>query len=140
MEFKFIHSVNIKPDKALGSSIASSIARPLRNDIIKVNMKFVDKNLDVLHTASIQFENNVIPKAKAKQLVNIALKELEIKFGFAKKEICQLIHDELNEKRSELDLRLSNLESYVGSSGIIPTEFRGEVVKVGDASSLTPAP
>ena len=124
VEFKFAHSVNLKADKATKT--------PLRVDIIKVNMKFVDRNLDVLHTASIQFENNVIPKAKAKQLVNIAPKELEVKFGFAKKEICKLISNELNEKLSELKLKLNNLESYVGSSGIIPTEFKGELVKVED--------
>ena len=122
VEFKFAHSVNLKADKAT--------KRPLRVDIIKVNMKFVDKNLDVLHTASIQFENNVLPKSKAKQLVNIAPKELEVKFGFAKKEICKAIYDELNEKRSELNLRLNNLENYIGSSGIIPNEFKGEIVNI----------
>ena len=129
VEFKFSHSVNLKADKATKT--------PLRVDIIKVNMKFVNKNLDVLHTASIQFENNVIPKAKAKQLVNIAPKELEVKFGFAKKEICKVIYDELNQKRSEINLRLSNLESYIGSSGIIPTEFKGEVIKVEDEQPET---
>ena len=129
VEFKFSHSVNLKADKATKT--------PLRVDIIKVNMKFVNKNLDVLHTASIQFENNVIPKAKAKQLVNIAPKELEVKFGFAKKEICKVIYDELNEKRSDLTLRLNNLSNYIGSSGIIPTEFKGEVIKVEDEQPET---
>ena len=129
VEFKFSHSVNLKADKATKT--------PLRVDIIKVNMKFVNKNLDVLHTASIQFENNVIPKAKAKQLVNIAPKELEVKFGFAKKEICKVIYDELNEKRSEINLRLNNLSNYIGSSGIIPTEFKGEVIKVEDEQPET---
>ena len=130
VEFKFAHSVNLKADKATKKGATSSMARPLRVDIIKVNMKFVDKNLDVLHTASIQFENNVLPKSKAKQLVNIAPKELEVKFGFAKKEICKAIYDELNEKRSELNLRLNNLENYIGSSGIIPNEFKGELVNI----------
>ena len=129
VEFKFSHSVNLKADKATKT--------PLRVDIIKVNMKFVNKNLDVLHTASIQFENNVIPKAKAKQLVNIAPKELEVKFGFAKKEICKVIYDELNEKRSEINLRLNNLSNYIGSSGIIPNEFQGEVIKVEDEQPET---
>ena len=129
VEFKFSHSVNLKADKATKT--------PLRVDIIKVNMKFVNKNLDVLHTASIQFENNVIPKAKAKQLVNIAPKELEVKFGFAKKEICKVIYDELNEKRSDLTLRLNNLSNYIGSSGIIPNEFQGEVIKVEDSQPET---
>ena len=124
VEFKFSHNVNLKADK--------ETKKPIRVDIIKVNMKFVDRNLDVLHTASIQFENNVIPKTKAKQLVNIAPKELEVKFGFAKKEICKVIHDELNEKSNELKLRLNNLESYIGSSGIIPNEFKGEVIRVED--------
>lgn len=138
VEFKFSHNVNLKADKASKKGTASSIARPIRVDIIKVNMKFVDRNLDVLHTASIQFENNVIPKTKAKQLVNIAPKELEVKFGFAKKEICKVIHDELNEKSNELKLRLNNLESYIGSSGIIPTEFKGEAIKIEETEQLIP--
>lgn len=124
VEFKFNHSVNLKNDKAT--------SKPLRIDIIKVNMKFVDKSMNILHTASIQFENNVIPKTKAKTLVNISPKELENKFAIAKKEICKIIHDELNEKNKDIEIRMNNLKEYIGGVGIIPNEFKGEVIKVED--------
>ena len=95
-EFKFTHSTNIKLDKTSN--------KHLKIDIIKVTLKLFDKDLNQLHTASISFENNVIPKTKAKQLINISPIELENKFGFAKHEICNEIYKELKEKGEDCDL------------------------------------
>lgn len=122
VEFKFAHTTNIKLDK--------QTKKHLKNDIIKVTLKFFNKDLKLLHTASIQFENNVIPKSKAETLINISPKELEVKFGFARREICTEIFKELKEKKDELNLKIDNLNSYIGKDGIIPKEFKGEVINV----------
>ena len=121
-EFKFLHSTNLKLDR--------KSSRYIKIDTIKVTVKFFDKNLKLLHTGTIQFENNIIPKSKAESLVNISPKELEVKFGFAKKEICQEIFKEYREKSSEINLKIDNLKNYIGCEGIIPKEFKGEVINV----------
>ncbi len=123
-EFKFTHSTNIKLDKTTN--------KHLKIDIIKVTLKLFDKDLNQLHTASISFENNVIPKNKAKQLINISPKELENKFGFAKHEICNEIYKELKEKLDEIQLKLDNLSQYSGIKSIISNEFKGEIINVLD--------
>ena len=123
-EFKFNYSTNIKFDKTTN--------KHLKIDIIKVTLKLFDKDLNQLHTASISFENNVIPKTKAKQLINISPKELENKVGFAKHEICNEIYKELKEKLDEIQLKLDNLSQYSGIKSIIPNEFKGEIINVLD--------
>ena len=75
-EFKFSHSVNIKIDKL------SKI--PLKNDIIKVKVTFIDKDFNTLLTSTLSFENNVLSKTTAKKMVNVAPKELENRFNVAK--------------------------------------------------------
>lgn len=91
VEIKFSHSFNIKTEAKSG------VVR--KNDSIKVAMKFVDKELNVLYTASIVFENNLIPKRLHKSFINISPKELENKFNVAKKDICKEILKEYEEKR-----------------------------------------
>ena len=83
VEMKFSHSFNIK------SETKSGVVR--KNDSIKVAMKFVDKDLNVLYNTSIVFENNMIPKRLHKSFVNISPKELENKFNVAKDDICKEI-------------------------------------------------
>lgn len=130
IDFKFSHSISMKIDK--------STNKHLKIDIIKVTLKFFDKNLNLLHSASISFENNVIPKIKAKQLINISPKELEVKFGFAKREICNEIYKELKEKLDDFQLKLTNLNNYIGSEGIIPTEFKGETINISNENESPP--
>ena len=84
----------------------------------------------MLHTGTITFENNVIPKSKADSLINISPKELENRFAAAKRDICKVIMDELSQKKSDILLKIDNLNSFIGSSGIISTEFKGEVINV----------
>ena len=124
VEFKFTHSSNIKIDKK------SSV--PLKIDVIKVHIKFVDKNLHVMKTSIITFENNALTKCNAKKLINIAPKELENKFNVAKREICNVLMNELVRKSNEINEKINDLQKYIGVEGIIPSEFKGEVVTVVD--------
>ena len=124
VEFKFAHSCNVKIDKK------SNV--PLKNDVIKVHIKFVDKNLHVMKTSIITFENNALTKCNAKKLINIAPKELENKFNVAKRDICNVLMNELVRKSNEINEKINDLQKYIGVEGIIPSEFKGEVVTVVD--------
>lgn len=124
-EFKFTHSTNIKIDKK------SNI--PIKSDIIKVNVKFVDKDMNQLHSAIVTFENNIITKANAKKLINISPKELENKFMVARKDICSIIMNEYCDKLGDLNSKIDGLKNYVGVDGIISHEFKGESIQIVDA-------
>ena len=125
VEFKFSHGINVKKDKETNT--------PLKIDIIKVSIRFVDKDMLTLFTTSISFENNVIPKNKHKQFVNVSPKELNNKFGFAKNEIIRTIMTEYVLKRDELTDKINNLQTYSGhDNDIIKPEFKGNVVNVVD--------
>ena len=50
----------------------------LKIDIINVSIKFFDKNLELLDTATIQFENNVIKKFSVDALISISPREFEV--------------------------------------------------------------
>lgn len=130
VEFKFNHSSNIKIDKK------SNI--PLKSDIIKVSVKFVDKNLITLKNALLTFENNALNKSCAKKLVNIAPAELENKFNVARREICNEILRDLIEKNNEINTKISALHKYIGSDSdeIISSEFKGELINVVDSSEI----
>ena len=114
-EFKFTHASTIKLDKPS--------KRHIKVDAVKVTVKLFDKDLHLLHTGTITFENNVIPKSKADSLINISPKELENWFTAAKREICKVIMDEFIQKKSDILLKIDNLNSFIGSSGIIPAKF-----------------
>ncbi len=121
-EFKFTHTVNIKIDKVTKI--------PLRNDVIKVKVTFIDKDFNTLLTNTLSFENNVLNKTTAKKMVNVAPKELENRFNVAKKSIVSLIMDEYMERLSDAQTKINDLKSYYGADdGIIPHEFKGEQVK-----------
>ena len=123
VEFKFSHSNNTKIDHKSG--------RTIRNELIKVFIKFVDKSMNVLFSTIITFENNVLPKRLHKGFINISPKELENKFNFARREICIEIMNEYNEKLSEMNNKINNLKQYSGISGsIIPHEFKGEIIRI----------
>lgn len=121
-EFKFSHSVNLKIDKK------SNV--PLKNNIIKVKVTFIDKDMNTLLTTNITFENNILNKTCAKKLVNIAPKELENRFNAAKKQIVSLIMNEYCDHLNEIETKINDLKTYYGGEGIIPTEFKGEQVTV----------
>ena len=134
-EFKFTHSTNIKIDKKKpkGLSPEGRSNIPLKNNIIKVNIKFVDKDMNVLHSAIVTFENNIITKANAKKLINISPKELENKFMVARKDICSIIMNEYCDKLGDLNSKIDGLKNYVGVDGIIASAFKGESIQIVDA-------
>ena len=106
VEFKFSHNVNIRADKKSKT--------PLKIDIIKISLRFVDKDMNTLHSSNVVFENNAIPKSKEKQFINISPKELNNKFCFAKSEIIRDIMNEYNHKRKELNEKIDSLKKYGG--------------------------
>lgn len=124
-EFKFTHSTNVKIDKKNNILIKS--------DIIKVNVKFVDIDLNQLHSAIVTFENNIITKANAKKLINISPKELENKFMVARKDIVSIIMNEYCDKLADINSEIDSLKNYVGNDGIISHEFKGESIQIIDA-------
>ena len=131
-EFKFAHYTKLKSDKASGVS--------LKIDVVKVAMKFYDKDLNTLLSNTITFENNVIPKSKEKSFVNISPKELNNKFAFAKSDIVKTIMSEYVEKRDELNVKISDLRTYLGNaSDIIKPCMKGETVKVAENNNLKTA-
>ena len=133
-EFKFTHSTNIKIDKKKpkGLSPEGRSNIPIKSDIIKVNIKFVDKDMNVLHSAIVTFENNIITKANAKKLINISPKELENKFMVARKDICSIIMNEYCDKLGDLNSKIDGLKNYVGVDGVISREFKGESIQIVD--------
>lgn len=128
VEFKFGHTSNVKIDRKTNIS--------LKNEVIKVNIKFVDKNMCVLKTATISFENNLLPKIQAKKLINIAPKELENRFNAARRSICNEILEDLVKKCNDLSSKISDLKNYIGVDGIIPSEFKGENISIANESDI----
>ena len=126
VEFKFSHNVNVRIDKK------SKI--PLKIDVIKVSLRFVDKAMNTLLSSNIVFENNAIPKSKEKQFINISPKELNNKFCFAKHEIIRTIMNEYISKRDELIAKIDSLKSYAGNDNdIIDSKFKGQIVNIVDS-------
>ena len=126
VEFKFSHNVNVRIDKK------SKI--PLKIDVIKVSLRFVDKTMNTLLSSNIVFENNAIPKSKEKQFINISPKELNNKFCFAKHEIIRTIMNEYISKRDELIAKIDSLKSYSGNDNdIIDSKFKGQIVDIVDS-------
>ena len=130
VEFKFTHSVAMRNDK--------SSKTQLKVDIVKVSLRFVDRDMNTLHTANIVFENNAIPKNKEKQFVNISPKELSNKFCFAKSEIIRAIMNEYISKRDEINEKIESLKIYAGNDNeVIDSKFKGQVVNVVDNEKPT---
>ena len=136
-EFKYSHSTKIKSDKASGVS--------LKINVVKIGLKFVDKDMNTLLNNTITFENNVIPKNKEKSFINISPKELNNKFAFAKSEIIKTITGEYNEKLEELNAKINEIKTYTGNDSDIikpcikaklalPLEVKGETVKIDDSN------
>ncbi len=122
-EFKFSHNFNIKTDKKTETT--------LRTDIIKCAIKFYDKDMNLLLSKNIQFENNDLPKSIAGKLINISPDELVNRFNNAKGEIHKVIVDEHNVKREEINNKLKELAVYAERFGdVIPSQFKGEQITV----------
>ena len=122
-EFKFSHGISLKKDKKTQSI--------LNIDVIKVGIKFYDKDMNLLTSKTLIFENNDMNKRVRKSLINISPDELINRFNGAKDEICQVIMNDLMSRGDEIGLKVKSLQRYHGSKGeVIPTEFKGESVNV----------
>lgn len=129
VEFKFVHSTKLKPDKS------SSVN--LKIDVLKIGLRFVDRDMNTLLNNTITFENNVIPKSKERSFVNISPKELNNKFAFAKAEIVKTIMDEYKEKLTEINKKINELIMYSGNdSDVITPKMKGETVKIADDDAV----
>ena len=129
VEFKFSHSTKIKPDKPSGVS--------LKIDVVKVSIRFVNRDMNTLHNCSVVFENNVIQKSKEKSFINISPKELNNKFAFAKNEIIKTIMDEYKEKRDEINVKINELSLFAGNAtDVIRPKMKGETVKIADEDNV----
>ena len=122
----------VKNAKAIKFSFSHSqtIKKTTINDVITVRIKFFDENANTIQSNSITFENNIIPNAKEKSLINISSKELNNRFGAAKQEICSIIKQEYMAKIEELNEKLNKLQQYCPSNSntIIPQKFEGESI------------
>lgn len=72
VEFKFTHTSGTKLDKKTEIH--------MRQDVIRVNVKFYNKDIQMLLSRSLQFDNNVLPKSVCNKLVNISPDELNNRF------------------------------------------------------------
>ena len=125
VEFKFSHGVGSKVDKK--SELIMKV------DYIKAAIKFYDKDMNLLISKILPFENNEVPKSIAKKLVNISPDELTNRFNEARQEICSVIMKEYSSKMEELSEKINDLKIYIGHSGdITPDKFKGESVVTED--------
>lgn len=124
--FKFSHSLTEKKDK--------KTKHTLNYHTITVQVHFYDKDLNLLLKESLKFVNNLLAKKDEQRLVNIAPKELENRFNFARREIVgEIVHD-LHEKVNDISDKLTALELYDSgtNNNIIPSEFKGEVIQIAE--------
>lgn len=104
VEFKFNHSTKTKFEKKTD--------KKFNIDIIKVGVRFYDKDLTELTSQMIQFDNNEISVNKAKSLVKITREELNNKFKAARNDICKEIAKEYSEKLRDFNDRMKILNDY----------------------------
>lgn len=121
-EFKFAYSTKIKIDKKSGVSIVVNI--------IKVGVKLYDKDMNVLVSKTITFENNVLSKTCAKRFVNISPAETENKFNAALTEISDVILGDYVDKLDNVQTQIHNMNRYVGREGITAGKFKGERIQI----------
>lgn len=125
--FAFTHSSTVKTDRKSGSAILVHT--------IGVTIKFYDKDMNMLHKASIKFVNNKLPKKTRESLVNIAPDELENRFVAAKRDIANEIYEDYNTKRQMLDIKIEALMHYENINAtpnvnVIPNQFEAEMIQL----------
>lgn len=131
-EFKFTYSNKVKVDK---KSMVTIVVNTIR-----VGVKLFDKDMNVLISKGISFENNVLTKMSKKALVNIAPAELENKFNAALGEISNVIMNEYQEKLDDVQTHIDCLNHYLGREGITPSEFKGERIQIASNSGEVTIP
>ena len=126
ISFKFNQSLKVTIDKKSGKA--------LNNHTVNVAIKFFDRDLNLLHSDTLKFVNNVLDKKKADSLVNISPKELENRFNSARRDIVAEIHKEYQTKRREIDDKITSLMMYenvaINNHDVIPSAYKGELVQI----------
>jgi len=126
-ELKFSHNMTVKIDKT------SNI--PLNVHTITVALKFYDKDLKLLKSASVKFVNNELTKCCAKKLVNISPDELTNKFMQVRPLIIDSIMSEYKQKLLDIEDKLRSLFTYKGVADediTIDDTFKGELIQVNE--------
>jgi hypothetical protein len=131
ISFKFSHVLTTKIDKAT--------KKIMNNHTINVVAQFYDKDLNLLRKETLKFVNNVLTKKDAERLVNIAPKELENRFNFARRDIVGEIKDDYLSKMRDINDKIEALNMYENVRGneTIPSEFKGELVQFKDSNQTT---
>ena len=131
-EFKFSHSLKTVMDR--------KSKKVMNNHVITINANFYDKEHNELRKGSIKFVNNEIPKKEASKLVNISPDELTNRFNSAKREIVNIIYNELVDKMNSFNDKINDLSSYenVNDNEVIKSEFKGVKVDLvgGEKKSI----
>ena len=131
-EFKFSHSLKTVIDR--------KSKKAMNNHIITVSANFYDRNHNELKKGSIKFVNNEILKKEASKLVNISPDELTNRFNSAKREIVNIIYNELVDKMNSFNDKINDLSSYenVNDNEVIKSEFKGVKVDLvgGEKKSI----
>ena len=131
-EFKFSHSLKTVIDR--------KSKKVMNNHIITVSANFYDRNHNELKKGLIKFVNNEILKKDASKLVNISPDELTNRFNSAKREIVNIIYNELVDKMNSFNDKINDLSSYenVNDNEVIKSEFKGVKVDLvgGEKKSI----
>ena len=137
VEFRFSHTVSEKVNKA---KVEGETMKVVKVDSIKVTIRFYDKDMQLLSSRMLTFENNEVPKSISKKLINISPDELTNKFMSAKEEICNVILNEYKARREECSNKMTCLLEYLNTVGnkndVTPGEFKGESIQVVETSNV----
>ena len=128
VNFQYSHNTSIK--------MAKKTNIPIKQNTVFVNIKFYNKNVDLIKSVNIKFVNNILAKVCEKKLVNIAPSELNNKFMIARGEIIKTIYDKLAIKYNKIKSKINDLNDYRGKpndSIAINYEFKGEQIDIVDA-------
>ena len=101
--FKYNHNVLVKLDKN---------KKPLKQNIIFINIKFYDKNLNILQSLNLKFVNGILNKTSMKKLNNIKSSILNNIFNITKNDIINNIKGKLTIKFNKIKSKLDDINEY----------------------------
>ena len=107
------------------------------NDVITMNIKIYDNNMNLLNSKAIKFINYKLAKPCEKKLVNIDVNELNVLFTKALDDIKNEIAKEYNAKINEFKAKLECLRSRKRSGSESRSEnVRNEVPRTTDKNKV----
>lgn len=105
------------------------------NDVITMNIKIYDDNMNLLDSKAIKFINDKLAKPCEKKLVNIDVNELNVLFTKALDDIKNEIAKEYNAKINEFKAKLECLRSRKRSESR-SENVRNEVPRTTDKNKV----